>query len=510
VSQEQRTLPIGATVSDNNGGRYVVEALLGVGGFSAVYRVRDRRMKEQVFALKEVIHPNLEDRRTLGMEGELLMRLKQPSLPRVYQVFEDVRLKRIYLLMDNIEGKNLEILRREEPTNKFSLDVVLTVMLPIVTAVVYLHKQNPPIVHRDIKPPNIIVPRGTGNAVLVDFGLAKEYVEEKTTNILRFGTPGYAAPEQYAQGTNLRTDVYGFGATIYNLLTGIKPIDALLRIVNEEQRDPLKRADVVCPEVPTSVGRVLERAMSLRSEHRFASIEEFWKALCLASEHPENVVTKDIVVFDSATSEDKDTLPLTDFVGEEPRTAKRQSPALKKYIFLLVSLLVLLSVATMFFFWLPTRPHIPGPTIPPQRATIAIHTIVPDPCAPAMFTIPPGANYPLLTPCYGGTIDDIGVAKEATGMYLTKIKQNGGNLSGNFQGLNVAGTFSGTIQQNGDIQFKVTVIGRTDTIVFSGSNKYGGDLRGQFEVHDSNGQATLDEYGSWYAQPVRSLSALSA
>jgi len=98
------------------------------------------------------------------------------------------------------------------------------------------------------------------------------------------------------------------------------------------------------------------------------------------------------------------------------------------------------------------------------------------------------------------------VAKETTGMYLTKVKQNGDNLSGNFQGLNVAGTFRGTIQQNGKIQFEVTVIGRTDTIVFTGSNKYGGDLRGQFEVHDSNGQATLGEYGSWYAQPMYSLS----
>ncbi len=502
--QEQMTLPIGATVRDNNGSSYVVEAILGVGGFSAVYKVRDRRAKYQVFALKEVINPNLEDKRSLSTEAALLMRLHYPSLPRVYQVFERVNLKRIYLLMDYIEGKNLEVLRREEPDSRFSVEFVLAVMTPIVNAIIYLHSQNPPIVHRDIKPPNIIVPTGAGEAILVDFGLAKEYIEEKTTNILRFGTPGYAAPEQYAQGTNLRTDVYGLGSTLYTLLTGVKPTDALIRIVNNEGRDLLKRADTICSKVPTSVAKVLDRAMSLRTEDRFSSIQEFWQAFRFSAEHPEyeepGEVVSQSLTLRLDTLETRQTLPLS--VGNDEIHTVRLPTAPRYRLFPLLPVLVFLGVLSLLFFWLPTRYPAPAPAV---HYPAIKHTILSsNACASPTVTGLPISNYPLLMPCYSGTIDDIGVAKEKTNLYLTEIKQNQGNLSGHFQGLNVAGTFEGTILQNGDISFVATLLGRTDTIVFKGSSKYGGDMSGSFEVHDKNGQSTFDEYGGWYAQPWQS------
>jgi serine/threonine protein kinase len=85
-------------------------------------------------------------------------------------------------------------------------------------------------VHRDIKPSNIIVPARGGEAVLVDFGLAKEYVIDNTTTLIRHGSPGYAAPEQYGSGTSPQTDIYGLAATLYTLLTGTVPIDAITRV----------------------------------------------------------------------------------------------------------------------------------------------------------------------------------------------------------------------------------------------------------------------------------------
>jgi serine/threonine protein kinase len=273
-------LPKGVTIRGPAGDRYVIEGLLGTGGVGAVYLVRDRRVKENLFALKEVIDPDKRDRERFVFEGEVLKRLDHQALPRVYRVFEHDKLKRVYMLMDFIAGKNLETLRQEQPERRFSLPLALTLMAPVVDALIYLHHQDPPIVHRDIKPANIIVPIGVDTAVLVDFGSAKEYVADETT-ALTHRTPGYAAPEQYGRGTTPRTDIYGLGATFYTLLTGRVPIDAISRIMKSKGKgvDPLNLANLLAPTVPPTVAQALQRALSISSADRYESIEEFWQVL---------------------------------------------------------------------------------------------------------------------------------------------------------------------------------------------------------------------------------------
>ena len=172
--QEQLVLPIGATVQHPDGGRYVIEDLLGKGGFGAVYLVKDRRFKERLFALKEVIDPNRQDRERFFFEAEVLKRMNHRSLPHVYQVFESKNLKRVYMLMDYVQGRDLAALLKEQPNQRFPLPLVVAIMAPIVDALSYLQDQDPPIVHRDIKRANIIVPMKGGEVVLVDFGLAME------------------------------------------------------------------------------------------------------------------------------------------------------------------------------------------------------------------------------------------------------------------------------------------------------------------------------------------------
>jgi serine/threonine protein kinase len=147
----------------------------------------------------------------------------------VYRVFEHDKLRRIYLLMDYVKGRNLETLRKEQPEQRFALPLVLALLATIVDALIYLHCQDPPIVHRDIKPANIIVPVGADEAVLVDFGSAKEYVADSTTTAIRLGSPGYAALEQYGSGTTSRTVIYCLGSTLYTLLTCIFSLDAITR-----------------------------------------------------------------------------------------------------------------------------------------------------------------------------------------------------------------------------------------------------------------------------------------
>src|SRR2546421_3856991 len=282
MQQEQTTLPVGATIRSPYGDRYLIEGFLGMGGFGAVYLVRDRRVKQHLFALKEVIDPKKRDRERFNFEAEILKRLDHPVLPHVYQMFEEGKLKRVYMLMDYIEGRDLEALRKEQPDERISLPLVLVLMAPIVDALIYLHHQDPPIVHRDIKPENIIVPVGADEAVLVDFGSAKEYVANRATTAVRHRSPGYAAPEQYGSGTTPRTDIYGLGATIYALLTGTIPTDAITRVVrskSQETNDPLRPANLLAPAVPSAVAQALQRAMSISSIDRFETIEEFWQLL---------------------------------------------------------------------------------------------------------------------------------------------------------------------------------------------------------------------------------------
>src|SRR6266571_3009305 len=279
TQQQQILLPKGVSIRGPAGDHYMVEGLLGRGRIGVVYLVRDRRIKNNLFALKEVIDPNKRDRERFVFEGDILKRLNHRALPRVYRVFEHNKLKRVYMLMDYVEGKNLETLRQEQPEQRFSLPLVLTLMAPIVDALIYLHRQDPPIVHRDIKPANIIVPIGGGEAVLVDFGYAKEYVAGDATTILTHRSPGYAALEQYGGGTSPRTDIYGLGATLYTLLTGTVPTDAITRITASKGIDPLEPAHLVVPDVPWAVAIAIERAMSISSTDRFATVAEFWQEL---------------------------------------------------------------------------------------------------------------------------------------------------------------------------------------------------------------------------------------
>jgi serine/threonine protein kinase len=282
--QQKSLLPAGTIIRSGQNKAYIVEGMLGQGGFSSVYLVREQCSGQHRFALKEISTAGSQEQRNLSFEAEVLMRLQHPSLPHIYEVFADTSCHHTYLLMDYIAGKDLETLRTEQAQKRYPLILVIVLMSPIVEAISYLHAQTPPIVHRDIKPANIIVPDTGQDAFLVDFGLAKEYVKDKTTNIFRGGTPGYAAPEQYGQGTSPQTDVYGLAATIYTLLTGNVPPAAIMRSFNKRGDDPLKCASQLNPTIPAAIDTILTRALSLQAEQRYAAVNDFWQEFTMVAE----------------------------------------------------------------------------------------------------------------------------------------------------------------------------------------------------------------------------------
>src|SRR5260370_7096566 len=117
--------------------------------------------------------------------------------------------------------------------------------------------------------------------MLVDFGSAKEYAPDGLTTVLSHRSSGYAAPEQYVGGTNTRTDIYGLGATLYLLLTGTVPTDALSRVVRDRSTgaDPLKPANLLRPIVPAAVAKALQRSMSPDIPDQFKTFHQFSQSL---------------------------------------------------------------------------------------------------------------------------------------------------------------------------------------------------------------------------------------
>src|SRR5213595_2713682 len=253
--------------------RYLIIRLLGQGGMGAVYEAMDERLDTMV-ALKETLFADERLRKQFEREARLLARLHHPALPRVSDHFSEEDGQ--FLVMQFIAGDDFaeKISRRG---GAFPQDEVLTWADQLLDALDYLHTQDPQIIHRDIKPQNLKL-SARGQIILLDFGLAKGQVGElsrATTTASIFGyTPNYAPLEQIqGLGTDPRSDIYALAATLYHLLTNVKPPDALTRaaaIVNG-QPDPLAPANEVSGQVSAAVAAALSKGMSQKRDDRYPS-----------------------------------------------------------------------------------------------------------------------------------------------------------------------------------------------------------------------------------------------
>jgi len=261
-------------------GRYRIVRQLGKGGMGAVYEAIDQRLGITV-ALKETFSVEASVRKQFEQEARLLASLQHPALPRVSDHFTEGN--RAFLVMQFISGVDLARIIYQQP-GPFPREQVVAWADQLLDALIYLHSQDRQVIHRDIKPHNLKL-TATGQIALLDFGLAKaQTVEASTTSSAPFFgyTRQYAPLEQIqAQAAGPGSDIYALGATLYHLLTGVKPADALSRaaaLANGEA-DPLKPADVVHPTVGRDIAAILAKAMSQNSDQRFRSAAEFREAL---------------------------------------------------------------------------------------------------------------------------------------------------------------------------------------------------------------------------------------
>ena len=263
-------------------GRYKVRERVGQGGVGSIYLADDLRLEGRLCALKEVEYDRdmpeniLEEARQQFLrEATILARLDHPNLPKVSDFFSNDL--RDYLVMDYVPGDDLRTIMLEARRNKtfLSENQVLGWAFQLSNALAYLHGQQPPIVHRDIKPSNLkITPSSL--LKLVDFGLVKIMTpdEEMTITVIQGqGTALYTPLEQYGSDethTDMRSDIYSFGATLYHLLTNEPPPDARKRFIQP--------SSLVSPrEINASISARTEKAvlwaMALHPDERPASIE---------------------------------------------------------------------------------------------------------------------------------------------------------------------------------------------------------------------------------------------
>lgn len=204
-------------------GKYKILNVIGRGGMSVVYLAINERANK-TWAVKEVRKDGGNDRSVVSQnllaETEMLKKLDHPNLPAIVDVIDQDDC--FIIVMDYIEGNSLLDLLEER--GRQEQDQVVEWAKQLCDVLGYLHTRHPPIIYRDVKPANVML-RPSGSIALVDFGTAREYKQTGEGDTAWLGTRGYAAPEQFGSmgQTDVRTDIYNLGATMFHLITGIVP-----------------------------------------------------------------------------------------------------------------------------------------------------------------------------------------------------------------------------------------------------------------------------------------------
>lgn len=257
--------------------RYLIEGTIGVGGMSVVYSGRDLRFKDVVrqCAIKEMAqsapdsNTRLLNLKNFEREAGLLATLQHPSIPKVFDFFEENG--RIYLILELVRGRDLET-ALDQNGGPLPEERVVRWAVQICDVLSYLHSHQPdPIVFRDMKPSNVMVTEDE-RIILIDFGIARDLVrgDRKGTMI---GTEGYSPPEQYRGMAEPRGDLYALGATLHHLLTGSDP---RLETPFTFQERPIRQLN---PNVSPELERAIVRALEYDVTARWGSAEEMKQAL---------------------------------------------------------------------------------------------------------------------------------------------------------------------------------------------------------------------------------------
>jgi serine/threonine-protein kinase len=263
------------------GDDYRIDKLIGQGGFGRVYSAADVRLGRSV-AIK-VIRPDLAGARAFvdrfRSEGTALAKFRHPGIVPIYDIREHEGL--IYYVMPLIDGETLRT--KIEKRGKLSPKETQRILIELCDCLAATHRGG--IVHRDIKPDNVMLEGAAlGKALLMDFGIAKNVRDstESTAGVIQ-GTPTYMSPEQISGDSilDLRSDLYSVGVMAYHMLTGHPPFQgatthAVLSGHVTDRPEPIRRTN---PSVPRGLAEAVERCLEKDPENRFQSASELSDAL---------------------------------------------------------------------------------------------------------------------------------------------------------------------------------------------------------------------------------------
>ena len=282
-------LPCGTVLN----GRYIVGRVLGQGGFGITYAGQDYNSKILV-AIKEYFPDSLASRDSVSRfivpvntdksgdfeygKGQFLKEAQTlaaftgcPDIVSVYRFFEENGTA--YFVMEYVKGESLRK-HVEKAGGRILWEEAWNLLMPVLDALAEVHSRH--IIHRDIKPDNVIVTE-SGRAKLIDFGAARYNSGEKSRSLTAVLTPGYAPVEQYFRRGRQGpwTDVYALAATMYFCITGHAPVDSVERAV----RDTLPKPSETGTFIPEYAEEALLKALAVKEEDRFATTNEFRNAV---------------------------------------------------------------------------------------------------------------------------------------------------------------------------------------------------------------------------------------
>jgi len=262
------------------GGKYTIEQELGEGGFGITYRARDNNGRKVVI---KTLNDNVQRRSDFAkFQQDFLneaLRLAKCSHPHIVRIDEVIQEGQLWcIVMEYIDGEDLA--SRIESKGALQEAEALRYIQQIAKALAVVHNNG--LLHRDVKPQNIMLRSDKSEAVLIDFGIAREFTPNLTQTHTQFLSDGFAPIEQYEQRAKrgAYTDVYGLAATLYALLTGRVPPSATSRdrSVLKRKNDPIETPKQINSSISDRVNQAILWGMAIEPEDRPQSVQE-WLAL---------------------------------------------------------------------------------------------------------------------------------------------------------------------------------------------------------------------------------------
>ncbi|MGH2887386.1 MAG: protein kinase domain-containing protein, partial [Solirubrobacteraceae bacterium] len=325
-------------------GRYRLEARIGSGGMSTVYRATDETLQRQVAIklMNREIATDSDQLERFRREGRAVAQLSHPHIVGVIDYGEDDN--RPYIVFEYVEGETLK--ERIRRTGRLPTTEAVAYAIEIARALVAAHARH--IVHRDVKPQNVLIDE-EGSAKVTDFGIARTLDEEGLTADGRvLGTTDYVSPEQaLGRPVTGQSDLYSLGIVLYEMLTGEVPFrgENQVAVAMKHVREELPDVQAKRPEVSSALAAIVDTATAKRVEDRYADDAELIADL-------EDILAIETARAGSATGE------VTNVLRTLPSQTRRRIPfGVRHRVRAVILVLVVLALVGGGIAWIATRTH---------------------------------------------------------------------------------------------------------------------------------------------------------